>query len=270
VLGAGGFLLRAMSRSTNKLHDECVESGAPEVMLSAFLNDHHVKDSKSLPGILAGLSLYVSKEDAPKKGKRLSPLLSIFAGDQELNESGDGLKDDRPSGFERVLEECCERHAKHSVVVVRCMELMSILLARIPKQILDNEYRTWLRGSVLRVVIYVLTLHPNNSQLLAVACQVVGSCMGTPKVALQLMHNGLAKQILMGFSLHGKSNPNVVHGVCRVVYLLAGSRTTRQILLQKFEHLKSEIINLFGMWAGANKKVKRWGKDCISKLSLPC
>ena len=270
VLSASGYFLRTMSLSTNKLHDECVESGAPDIMLAAFLNDHHVKDSHSLPGILAGLSTFLSKEEIPRKGKKLSPMLLVFAGHSELNKSGDGLIDDCPTGFERVLETCCERHGKHSEVVVRSLELMSILLARIPTQILDHEHRAWIRGTVLRVVIYVLSLHPNDSCLLAAACQVVCGCMGTPKVSLQLMHNGLAKQLLDGLALHGKFNPNVVHGVCRVVYGLASSRTTRQILIQKFDGLKSTIKNLFGMWAGSNNKVKRWGKDCIGKLSLPC
>ena len=95
VLSASGYFLRTMSLSTNKLHDECVESGAPDIMLAAFLNDHHVKDSHSLPGILAGLSTFLSKEEIPRKGKKLSPMLLVFAGHSELNKSGDGLIDVR-------------------------------------------------------------------------------------------------------------------------------------------------------------------------------
>lgn len=75
---------------------------------------------------------------------------------------------------------------------------------------------------------------------------------------------------MRGLEVHGAVNPNVVTGACRVIYMMAQSRTCRQMLLAKFENLKEKIGNLFGVWAGENKKVARWGKDCINKLALPC
>ena len=38
---------------------------------------------------------------------------------------------------------------------------------------------------------------------MAFGCQVLASCMGTPKMALQLLHNGMAKQIVAGLEKHG-------------------------------------------------------------------
>ena len=168
------------------------------------------------------------------------------------------------------MDKCCERHAKHVETVVYSMELMSMLLVMCRKRIVESELRTWVRGDILRVVGSMLALHPEHSGLLAVACQVISGCMGTPKIALQILHNGIAQQIINGLQKHGASNPNVVHGACRVVYMLSQSRTVRQLLLSKYEQLRATISNLFGLWAGGNKKVARWGKDCINKLSLPC
>ena len=267
--GVGGRLLRRMSLSTNQLHDICVNEGGVEVVLKAFFDDRHCHTASSLSGILAALSVYIAREPPPKKNRKLSPTLQAFVGSEEVDSDGN-LLDITPTGFERVLDKCCERHAKHVETVVYSMELMSMLLVMCRKRIVESELRTWVRGDILRVVGSMLALHPEHSGLLAVACQVISGCMGTPKIALQILHNGIAQQIINGLQKHGASNPNVVHGACRVVYMLSQSRTVRQLLLSKYEQLRATISNLFGLWAGGNKKVARWGKDCINKLSLPC
>ena len=267
--GSGGKLLRRISLSTNRMHDVVIDNGGREVMLAAFFTDKHCKDAVSLAGILSALSVYVAREPAPKKGKQLSPTLLAFVGSEALDKEGN-LKDTSPTGFERIVDQCCERHSNNIDTVVYSMELMSMLLIMCKKSIVDSEHRTWIRIDLVRVVGIMLTLHPENSSLLAVACQVVSGCMGTPKLALQILHNGIAEQIITGMQKHGVLNPNVVHGACKIIYLLSQSRTVRSILLQKHENLKGKVSNLFGLWAGSNKKVARWGKDCINKLSLPC
>ena len=64
-----------------------------------------------------------------------------------------------------------------------------------------------------RIFIYLFSI---TQVLLAFGCQVLASCMGTPKMALQLLHNGMAKQIVAGLEKHGSK---VSCGdVCRGAY----------------------------------------------------
>jgi hypothetical protein len=268
IIGAGGHLLRRLSLSTNVLHNQCIQAGSIPVMISSFLMDKHCNRPKSIEGILSALSVYVVRQPTPKK--KLSEFFQQFLG----NEEEDSVKEDDEielNGFERILEKCCENHQKHVNTVIRSMEIMSMLLITCGhKRILDTNKRTWIRGSVVRVISYMLSIHKENDILLAIACQLLALCMGTPKMSLQILHNGLAETIINGMETMGNANPNVVYGGCRVIYFMAQSRTCRQLLLSKFSNLKGRISLLFGIWAGTNKKVARWGKECMNKLSLPC
>jgi hypothetical protein len=89
------------------------------------------------------------------------------------------------------------------------------------------------------------------------------------KTALQLVHVGLAQQLIEGLEQHGAASAGVVHGVCQCVYLLSQSRTVRQILLAKFDGLRNKISAAFAKHAATNRAVARWGKDAMNKLALP-
>jgi hypothetical protein len=63
--------------------------------------------------------VYITKEPTPKKKKKtLSLLLTAFVGNLEEDEKTED-QDITSNGFERIMEHCCENHAKHTTTVVR-------------------------------------------------------------------------------------------------------------------------------------------------------
>ena len=156
LISAGGTLLRRMSLTTRKVHEATVAAEAPGVLLCAFANDSMLQDPTVLVGIMGALSLYVARDDPPRKTKakvpKLSPMLHALVG-----EDGEGLG--------RIIEHCADAHRKHVLALVRALELISVLLVMYGGFVL--EAAKWLRGRLINLVAGVLAQHPGSDRVLA-------------------------------------------------------------------------------------------------------
>ena len=256
ILGAAGHLLRRMCECSKRLYESTVLANAPAILLDALHVDLHCSSAGFLSGAASALAAFVHRdgENSTSRRKQLSTLMLNIIGPEG-------------SGLSRIIEKCVEAHLASAAVLTATLGLILEVLLKTGKTVLETAPS--LRGKLIDIVYRCLKAHPNVAEVAAVSIQVAATLVNDAKTGLQLFHAGVAALVMDAFDAHSSSSAGVVHGTCKLVYLLASSRTVRQMLKSTFKGIRNNISAGFAAHCATSRKVKKWGKDAMGKLALP-
>ena len=245
-----------MCLCSKRLYESTVIAEAPIVLLVALQADPHCSSAKFLVGATSALAMYVNRdgENSSSRRKQLSKLMLEIIGPEA-------------SGLSRILEKCVEAHLSNATVLTASLGLVLELLLKGGKTVFETVPS--MRGKLIDIVHRCLKAHPNEAEVSAISIHVAATLVNDAKTGLQLFHAGVAALAMDAFDAHAPSSAGVVHGTCKLVYLLASSRTVRQVLKSTFKGIRNKISSGFAAHCDTSKQVKKWGKDAMGKLALP-
>ena len=261
IMGAGGCLLRSMCCSTKELYESTILANAHNIMLEATMSDQHCSSQKFLLGVMGALSEYILRgvTDSGSTKKR--------ANSQKIPKFVLDIVGKEASVLMHIIEKCVEAHLKEPEVLTVSLDLVAQILNVANKYIFESVPS--LRGKLIDLVHRSLNAHQSSASVASASIQVAATLVHDAKTGLQMFHVGVCHLVIDAFDKYAQSSADIVHGTCKLVYILASSRTVRQMLKANFKGIRNKLSEGFAIHCHSSKKVKKWGKDAMNKLALP-